>query len=143
MKDKVLDEYKDKYASREVYNYELYDNNSNLIAIIKTVKRDNIIIRNNKCFLKIVDALIDKTFLDYLCKNVNFKGYIKAQSIFRDTEKGSDHKVLVHMPKVKLLSYVIKNCVGEFTEVNILFEAFKVDDTEDGAFIFNILEAEN
>jgi len=130
--------YENKYGSREVYNYEIYDNNDNLITRIDTVQKDALIIVNGRCLLRVSDALIDKKFLDYVCKNTQFEGYIKANTIFRDSKGMNDHDVFLSLPKVKLINYIVRNVIGEFTVVSFMFETFPINDSKDSAFVFDV-----
>lgn len=131
-------EYENKYVSKEVCNFTIYDKNTDLIININTVREDELIIARNKYFLRINDALIDKTFLDYLAKNPNFEGYIKATNIYRNLDC-IDNKVDIDIPNAKLVNYRVTNICGEVSTVNIVFELF-IDTEKEYAFDVKLVE---
>lgn len=131
-------ELKNKYASRDVCDYELYDSNNNFVAKINSVKTDEFqVTKRGRYFLRFDDALIDKIFLDYITRNPKFEGYIKAQTSCKDAESCENHEVYIDIPKAKLLNYKIKKSCVESSKVNFLFELF-IDDTKGYAIDFKI-----
>ncbi len=134
-----INEYKNKYGSKDVSNYKIYQNNGTLISILNTVKSDELqVTKNGRYFLRITDALIDKTFLDYITKNPKLEGYIKAETLFRGLD-GYDSKINIDMPKVKLSNFKFKNICGETANINFLFELF-IDSYKGYAVEYKISE---
>jgi hypothetical protein len=119
------EQYKNKFAMNNVFNYELYNKYGELLTKINTVNEEDLnVTKKGRYLLRIKDALVDKTFLDYIVKTPKFEGYIKANTIFRAVDNWDDKNVKIDMPNVKLINYKFKNVVGEIAQVYFLFELF-------------------
>jgi hypothetical protein len=116
-----------KFAQRDVFDFDIYDQDYNLITTFNTVNADEFLYVNGRVFLKIKNQIIDKPFLDYINEHDKFNCYIEGRSFVRKLDY-EDIPIDLEIQNAKLLyaKYVVS--VEEAATATLFFEIFENQD---------------
>jgi len=111
-----------KYCSKEVFNFNIFDESRNFITQLNTLQENDLIYAKNKTYLKIKDAAIDVDLISHFQNNRDCVYYIDGDFISVNVESGGELQGFLSVPNAKIVNIKISNKVCCFSTVTIIFE---------------------
>jgi len=113
---------KNKYGSIYPYNFDVCDEEGNVIAKLDTLQETEIIFSKTKIYLKIIDALMDMDFISHVKNNRDYIYTLKGQNIYTNAESGCNITTRLYISQAKVIRTSIPQKNDHCLPVVIIFE---------------------